>query len=116
MDSQQNNMNVDGSQPLTSPSQTPTTVMPSADANIHGSAAVQTAVPASDPSVTGPAAKVQKVALKTPAAKAKAKFESEDKWAMIAQRVSALEQAYEQLAGKVEAGGRITGQLDVFAA
>ena len=35
MDSQQNNMNVDGSQPLTSPSQTPTTVMPSADANIQ---------------------------------------------------------------------------------
>ena len=35
---------------------------------------------------------------------------------MIAQRVSALEQACEQLAGKVEAGGRITGQLDVLAA
>ena len=35
MDSQQNNMNVDGSQPLTSPSQTPSTEAPGADANNH---------------------------------------------------------------------------------
>ena len=27
-----------------------------------------------------------------------------------------MEQAYEHFAGKVEAGGKLTGQLDVFAA
>ena len=91
---------------------TATTIMaPNADANIHGSAAVQTAVSASEP-----AAKVQKLALKSPAAKTKAKFESVDKMTRTIQRVAALEKAYEQLLEKVEAGNKITSQLDVFAA
>ena len=94
--------------------------MQGSDANIHCSAAVQIAVSALAPSIAGLgasefAAKVQKLALKASAAKAKAKVESEDKLAMAIQRVTALEQAYEHLAEKVAAGGKLTGQLDVFA-
>ena len=118
---QNNNMEIESSQLPLPASTTTTDMVPSTHGNIHGSAAVQTAVSASAPSVAGlgvsePAAKVQKLALKTLSAKAKAKFESEDKLAMTIQRVAALETAYEQLVEKVAAGSKITGQLDVFAA
>ena len=76
---------------------------------------------ASAPSVarlgaTEPAAKIQTVALKAPAAQGKAKVESEDKLAMITQRVNALEHAYEHLTENFDAGGKITSQLNLFAA
>ena len=116
MDASQNNSVMDVE---LSHSQPPSTEAPGADANNHGSAAVQTAASASAPSVAGlgatePAAKVQKLALnkvqkltlKTPATKAKAKWEAGDKLALGIQRVAALEARLSKL----------TGQLDVFAA
>ena len=116
MDASQNNSVMDVE---LSHSQPPSTEAPGADANNHGSAAVQTAASASAPSVAGlgatePAAKVQKLALnnvqkltlKTPATKAKAKWEAGDNLALGIQRVAALEARLSKL----------TGQLDVFAA
>ena len=91
-------------------------------ANPHGSGARQapSAAAASDAAMVDdaePAAKVAKMAgtkPTKPATKAKAKAEARDKFAMLTRRVIAVEQAHDQLAAKVEAGGKLTTQLDIF--